>query len=109
MTPYLAALARRRRQHHRIRRRGGRSSNNNNNIISVRPERPSSIVRPQPDSLISTAQPSTSPSCGQQPRPSRARAGNGSEKVNAERLLKASMNALSVGFPGLEKSSVTPR
>ena len=67
-TPYLAA-----RRHHRRRRRGGRSSNNNHSnnnnnniiIISVRRERPSSIVRPQPDS--STAQPSTSPSCGQQP------------------------------------------
>ena len=65
-TPYLAA-----RRHHRRRRRGGRSSNNNHSnnnniiIISVRRERPSSSVRPQPDS--STAQPSTSPSCGQQP------------------------------------------
>ena len=38
-------------------------------ISSVRRERPSSIVRPESDSAkrISPAQPSTSPSCGQQP------------------------------------------
>ena len=66
---------------------GGRSSNI---IISVRPRTPELHRRPQPDSIISTAQPSTSPSCGQQPL---HRPGGSSRSVRSRVALIAGRSA----------------